>query len=96
MRRDKRSRDYRQPRPHRCPWCAPQAKLRAILKYHVVSGQVMAADVAKLTSAKTLLGQTLAIDASKGVRVNEATVTTAEIKCKNGVIHVIDTVLLPK
>jgi len=72
------------------------AKLRTILKYHVVSGRVMAADVAKLTSAKSLLGQTLKIDAGKQIRINNATVTAADVACKNGVIHVIDAVLLPQ
>jgi len=72
------------------------AKLRQVLKYHVVSGRVMAADAAKLSSAKSLIGQPIAIDASKGVRVENANVVTADIKCTNGVIHVIDAVMMPK
>lgn len=72
------------------------AKLRTILKYHVVSGKIFSGDVVKLTSAKTLLGQTVKIDAAKGVKVNDANVTDVDIACKNGVIHVIDTVLLPQ
>ena len=72
------------------------SKLRTILKYHVVSGKVSSGEVVKLTSAKTLLGQTVKIDAAKGVKVNDATVTDVDIACKNGVIHVIDTVLLPQ
>ena len=72
------------------------SKLRTILKYHVVSGKVSSGEVVKLPSAKTLLGQTLKIDAAKGVKVNDATVTDVDIACKNGVIHVIDAVLLPQ
>lgn len=72
------------------------AKLRTILKYHVVSGAVKAADVVKLSSAKTLNGQSVAIDASNGVKVDGASVTKADIECSNGVIHVIDSVILPK
>lgn len=71
------------------------AKLRSILKYHVVAGKVMASDVVKLKTAKTVLGQKVRIDTSKGVRLNNATVTATDIACRNGVIHVIDTVLLP-
>jgi uncharacterized surface protein with fasciclin (FAS1) repeats len=71
-------------------------KLTAILTYHVVTGNVKAADVAKLTSAKTVQGQSVAINATDGVKVNNAKVTQADIDCSNGVIHVIDAVLLPK
>ncbi len=73
-----------------------KAQLTKILTYHVVSGKVTAADVVKLTSAKTVEGQDLTINASNGVKVNNATVTQAVIMCDNGVIHVIDTVLLPQ
>jgi len=73
-----------------------KAKLTAILTYHVVAGKVKAADVVKLDSAKTLQGQTVAIDAKDGVKVNNAKVLKADVDCDNGVIHVIDTVLLPK
>ncbi len=72
-----------------------KAKLTKILTYHVVAGKVMAADVVKLKSVKTLEGQSLAIDASNGVKVGAATVTTADVVTSNGVIHIIDTVLLP-
>jgi transforming growth factor-beta-induced protein len=72
------------------------AKLRTILKYHVVSGAVKAADVVKLSSAKTLNGQSVAIDASNGVKIDGATVAKADIEASNGIIHVIDTVILPK
>ena len=74
---------------------ADKEKLTAILTYHVVAGKVMAADVVNLTSATTVQGGTLKIDATDGVKVNDATVVTADIECDNGVIHVIDTVLMP-
>ena len=74
-----------------------KAKLQAILTYHVVSGKVMAKDVAKMESAKTVEGENLSIKtADGGVMVNNAHVTKADIATSNGVIHVIDTVLLPK
>jgi len=74
-----------------------KAKLQAILTYHVVPGKVMAADVVKLKSAKTVQGQELTIKVSGDtVTVNNATVVKTDIACSNGVIHVIDTVLLPK
>ncbi len=74
-----------------------KAKLVAILTYHVVPGKVMAADVAgKKTEAKTVEGQSVAIDATGGaVHVNKATVTAADVGASNGVIHVIDKVLIP-
>lgn len=72
-----------------------KAKLSAILTYHVVSGKVLAADVVKLKSAKTVNGKSVTINTSKGVKVNNANVTATDIKASNGVIHVIDTVLLP-
>ena len=70
-------------------------KLKQILTYHVVSGKVMAADVVKMKSAKTVEGSDVKIDASSGVKVNDATVSTPDIAADNGVIHVIDTVLMP-
>lgn len=73
-----------------------KAKLTAILTYHVVAGNVKAADVIKLKSAKTVQGQSVAIDATDGVKINDAKVVKTDIDCGNGVIHVIDTVLLPK
>jgi uncharacterized surface protein with fasciclin (FAS1) repeats len=69
--------------------------LTKILTYHVVSGKVMAADAAKLTTATTVQGGELKIDASHGVKINDATVTGADIEASNGVIHVIDSVLMP-
>ncbi|QDT71769.1 Immunogenic protein MPT70 precursor [Lacipirellula limnantheis] len=71
-------------------------KLVAILTYHVVAGNVKAADVVKIKSAKTVQGQTVAIDAADGVKINDANVVKADIDCGNGVIHVIDAVLIPK
>lgn len=70
-------------------------KLTKILTYHVVSGKVMAADVVKLNSATTVEGSTVKIDASNGVKVNDSKVVTPDVAADNGVIHVIDTVLLP-
>ncbi|MBD1830823.1 fasciclin domain-containing protein [Microcoleus vaginatus GB1-A2] len=70
-------------------------KLTKILTYHVVSGKVMAADVVNLTSAKTVEGSEVKIDASNGVKINDSTVTTADVAADNGVIHIIDSVLLP-
>jgi uncharacterized surface protein with fasciclin (FAS1) repeats len=71
-------------------------KLVAILTYHVVAGNVMAADVVKLTKATTVQGSDIMIDTSDGVKVNDATVTQTDLKTKNGVIHVIDTVIIPE
>jgi uncharacterized surface protein with fasciclin (FAS1) repeats len=72
-------------------------KLVAILKYHVVSGNVKAADVVKLKEAKTLQGEKVKIMV-KGddVHVDKAKVVKTDIEASNGVIHVIDTVLMPK
>jgi uncharacterized surface protein with fasciclin (FAS1) repeats len=70
-------------------------KLKKILTYHVVSGKVMAADVIKLKSAATVEGSNVKIDASNGVKINESKVTTPDVAADNGVIHIIDTVLMP-
>lgn len=73
-----------------------KAKLTAILTYHVVAGNVMAADVVKLTEAKTLNGAMVKVKTSgEAVMINDSTVSAADIAASNGVIHVIDTVLLP-
>lgn len=73
-----------------------KTKLVAILTYHVVPGKIMAADV-KTMKAKTVNGQELDVKANEaGVTVNNAKVTKTDIKASNGVIHVIDTVLMPK
>ena len=72
-------------------------KLVAILTYHVVAGEVKASDVVKLSSAKAVNGEPLKIAPTSGnVMINDANVVKADILCSNGVIHVIDTVLLPE
>jgi uncharacterized surface protein with fasciclin (FAS1) repeats len=74
-----------------------KAKLVEILTYHVVAGKVMAADVVKIDSATSLQGQTIKVTVTDGsVMVGNANVVATDIKASNGVIHVIDTVLLPK
>jgi uncharacterized surface protein with fasciclin (FAS1) repeats len=70
-------------------------KLKKILTYHVVAGKVMAADVVKLKTAKTVEGSDVKIDATDGVKINDSKVTTADVAADNGVIHIIDTVLMP-
>jgi uncharacterized surface protein with fasciclin (FAS1) repeats len=76
---------------------ANKQKLTGILTYHVVAGNVKAADVVKLSSAKTLNGQSVTIKTVGGkVLINGATVVKADIAATNGTIHVIDTVLMPK
>ena len=73
------------------------AKLKGILNHHVVSGKVMAADVAKLHTTKTVDGQSIAIQSSNGqVTVGGAHVSKTDIAASNGVIHVIDSVILSK
>ena len=73
-----------------------KAQLVAILTYHVVPGAVTSADVVKLTEAKTVNGNTVAVHTTgKSVMVNNAHVVTTDIAASNGVIHVIDDVLLP-
>ncbi len=72
-------------------------QLIAVLTYHVVAGKVMAADVVKLDAATTVNGADVTIKASDaGVMVDGANVVTTDIKASNGVIHVIDSVILPK
>jgi uncharacterized surface protein with fasciclin (FAS1) repeats len=74
---------------------ADKAALTNVLTYHVVPGKVLAADVAGLTSAKSVQGQDIKIDTSSGVRVDQANVIKTDIIASNGVIHVIDSVILP-
>lgn len=77
----------------------PEAKdtLTGILTYHVISGKHLAADVMKMTSATTVNGQLVEVKIADGkVHINGATVVSADIVCDNGVIHVIDSVLLPQ
>jgi uncharacterized surface protein with fasciclin (FAS1) repeats len=71
-------------------------KLKSVLTYHVVAGKVTAADVMKLTTAKTVQGQNVSIDTKAGVKIEGATVVKADVMADNGVIHVIDKVILPK
>jgi uncharacterized surface protein with fasciclin (FAS1) repeats len=71
-------------------------QLRALLTYHVVPGRVTGADVVRLQTARTVLGESVRVNAAGGtVRINDSTVTNADVATSNGVIHVIDTVLLP-
>jgi uncharacterized surface protein with fasciclin (FAS1) repeats len=72
-------------------------KLRAILTYHVVPGKVTAAQVMKMKSGKTVQGQDVRISTANGkVKINDANVVTADVAASNGVIHVIDTVIMPR
>ena len=72
-------------------------KLAAILTYHVVSGKVMAKDVMTMKEAKTVNGQNVMVSMEADtVMIDNAKVVKADIECSNGVIHVIDTVILPK
>jgi len=74
-----------------------KAKLTAILTYHVVAGKVMAADVVKVKDAKTIQGGSIKVNATGGkVMVDSANVVKADIVASNGVIHVIDSALMPK
>ncbi len=76
---------------------ANKKKLANILTYHVISGNVKAADVATMTTAKTVNGQSVAISVNGStVKINDATVIKADVDASNGTIHVIDTVLMPK
>ncbi|GFE49054.1 beta-Ig-H3/fasciclin [Roseobacter cerasinus] len=70
-------------------------QLIAILTYHVVPGKVMSADLSDGMSATTVQGGDLTVDLSDGVKINEASVTSADVEASNGVIHVVDTVILP-
>jgi len=73
-----------------------KAKLVSILTYHVVSGKVMSKDIAgKTTTAKSVQGAEISIDATKDVMVDKAKVIKADIETSNGVIHVVDTVMMP-
>jgi len=73
-----------------------KAKLASILTYHVVSGKVMSKDIAgKALKEKSVQGSEISIDAKKGVMIDNASVVTADILASNGVIHVIDSVIMP-
>ncbi len=72
-------------------------QLKKVLTYHVVAGKVMASDVVKLKEAKTVQGSAARIQVSGGsVKIDNANVVKTDIVCDNGVIHVIDSVILPK
>jgi uncharacterized surface protein with fasciclin (FAS1) repeats len=71
-------------------------KLNSILTYHVMNGKVASKDITATDNAKTVEGSVLKISTNQGVMVNNATVTVADIECSNGVIHAIDTVLMPQ
>ena len=71
-------------------------KLKTILLYHVVSGQYMAEDVVEEESLASAANQSIPVDTSNGVMVGGAMVTQADIECDNGVIHVIDSVMMPQ
>jgi uncharacterized surface protein with fasciclin (FAS1) repeats len=71
-------------------------KLKQILLYHVVPGKNMAADVVKMSKAKTAEGQSVRISTSDGVKVDGANVVKTDVPASNGVIHVIDAVILPR
>jgi uncharacterized surface protein with fasciclin (FAS1) repeats len=76
-------------------------KLKNILLYHVVTGKALSSDVSKMKTAKTVQGNNVNIDAAKwhlhkNIKINDANVIKADITADNGVIHVIDTVLIPK
>jgi uncharacterized surface protein with fasciclin (FAS1) repeats len=74
-----------------------KGKLQAILTYHVVPGKVMSADAATLTTAKTVNGQSFKVSKSdSGLMVDQAHITQADIVTSNGVIHVIDEVIIPE
>lgn len=72
-----------------------KVKLTKILTYHVVDGKVMASAVATMKEVKTLAKSNIKISNEAGVKINDAKVTKADIECGNGVIHLIDTVLMP-
>lgn len=74
-----------------------KAKLTKILTHHVIAGRVMASDISGKTLEPTsVAGEPLHVDGTSGVVISGAKVTTADIECSNGVIHVIDSVILPK
>lgn len=72
-----------------------KGNLTAVLTYHVIAGKIMAGDVLKMTTATTVQGRSIRIDARDGVKIDGAKVTISDIEATNGVIHVIDAVLLP-
>ena len=73
-----------------------KAKLTAVLAYHVFAGNSNSADLRQLKDLSTVNGARMKIDITKGLRVDAATVTAPDVPASNGIIHVIDTVLIPK
>lgn len=71
-------------------------KLKSVLTYHVVPGRMMAADVVQQSSLKTVQGQSISVDTKGGAKVDGANIVKTDIATDNGVIHVIDKVILPK
>ncbi len=74
---------------------ADPEKLKKVLLYHVVSGAVPSSQVVQLKKAKTVGGSMVAVNTKDGVKINDARVIKADIEAKNGIVHVIDTVLIP-
>ncbi len=70
-------------------------RLASVLKYHVIPIKIMSKDIFKRDSIETVQGRKILLDVSSGITVNKANVVKTDIECKNGVIHVIDSVLLP-
>ncbi len=75
---------------------ADHDKLVAVLTYHVMSGKEMAKDLATLTDATTVEGSKIKVESEHGTMINGASVVTGDIECTNGVIHIIDAVLMPE
>ncbi len=73
-----------------------KAKLAAVLSYHVLAGSVTSADLKMMKDFGTVQGGRIKIDSSKGLKIDAATVVKADVQASNGVIHVVDTVLMPK
>jgi uncharacterized surface protein with fasciclin (FAS1) repeats len=73
-----------------------KGKLASILTYHVVAGKVMSKDLSNGQKAKTVNGQEVTVTIGDGVKIDNAKVTTADLEASNGVIHVIDSVIMPK
>lgn len=73
-----------------------KAQLVDILTYHVVSGRISSTDLIKHLTVKSVLGQELMVNAASGVKINGANVVAPDIECDNGIVHVIDAVLMPK
>ena len=76
-------------------WLEDLPKLKKILTYHILFGEVLTENLLELSSAETVEGSVVGIDTSDGLQVNDAKVLTPDIIADNGVIHVIDTVLIP-